>query len=459
MPDIKVKITREENAERFGCLVGDTVTVDFEVYVAAVVGSEIGNRHIEACKAQAIASRTYAVKRGVLSGKAISDSSATAQAFRIRRYDPDNYPKCIEAANATAGMILTYKGKAIDAVYSGNNGGILVSSSERWGNVCPYLVAKEDPWDAADGRDKYGHGVGMSQRGAVWAAEHGVGYQEILQFYYPGTALVSDYGEVETVNEKAETIIRLAKERLGCPYVFGALGQIRNGVQVFDCRGFTWWLLKQVGISISTVGATTQYNTTRDWTERGLTKDIPNLVCPVFKYRASDGRMSHTGMHIGNGQVIHCTSNGGVKYGSLTDSSWTHYAIPRGMYTAEEIKNARGNKTMRTLKVGSSGADVMELQQMLADLGYECGIADGIFGTKTKLAVAAFQEANGLTADGIVGVNTWAALQRMASPTENPVDEDDEAIASEGTVPLSEALAYQLYQELKAHFEGDGSDA
>ena len=60
---------------------------------------------------------------------------------------------------------------------------------------------------------------------------------------------------------------------------------------------------------------------------------MPNVVCPVFKYRASDGKMSHTGMHLGNGVILHCTSKGGVKYGSLSDTTWTHYAIPKNLYT------------------------------------------------------------------------------------------------------------------------------
>jgi len=38
---------------------------------------------------------------------------------------------------------------------------------------------------------RYGHGVGMSQRGAQWmAAEHGLPYREILSFYYPGMELI-----------------------------------------------------------------------------------------------------------------------------------------------------------------------------------------------------------------------------------------------------------------------------
>ena len=43
-------------------------------------------------------------------------------------------------------------------------------------------------------------------------------------------------------------------------------------------------------------------------------------------------------------------------------------------------------------------------------LGYDCGSVDGIFGSKTKAAVLAFQKANGLGADGIVGPLTWGKL-------------------------------------------------
>lgn len=230
--------------------------------------------------------------------------------------------------------------------------------------------------------------------------------------------------EAVPMNQKAETIIKLAKERIGCPYVFGACGEIKNGVQVFDCRGFTWWLLHQVGISISQVGATTQYNTAGDWVERGLIRDMPDMVCPVFKYRAEDGKMSHTGMHIGGGQILHCTSNGGVKYGSTSDKSWTHYAIPKGLYTPEEIEAARRHEPVRTLKTGCSGDDVRELQEQLNALGFNCGTPDGIYGTRTKQAVMALQAANNLKADGIFGDQTRAALEAMQGGTEKPEDPD-----------------------------------
>ena len=63
-----------------------------------------------------------------------------------------------------------------------------------------------------------------------------------------------------------------------------------------------------------------------------------------------------------------------------------------------------------TLRLGSRGTAVLQLQQALNALGYDCGSVDGIFGSKTKAAVLAFQKANGLAADGIVGPLTWGKL-------------------------------------------------
>jgi len=46
---------------------------------------------------------------------------------------------------------------------------------------------------------------------------------------------------------------------------------------------------------------------------------------------------------------------------------------------------------MKTLKKGSKGTEVQQLQTMLKALGYDCGLADGAFGAKTDAAVRAFQ--------------------------------------------------------------------
>ena len=65
---------------------------------------------------------------------------------------------------------------------------------------------------------------------------------------------------------------------------------------------------------------------------------------------------------------------------------------------------------MPTVAIGDSGDAVTTLQTELNALGYDCGEADGFFGQNTLNAVLAFQTANGLDADGVVGAQTWAAL-------------------------------------------------
>ena len=61
-------------------------------------------------------------------------------------------------------------------------------------------------------------------------------------------------------------------------------------------------------------------------------------------------------------------------------------------------------------KYGSRGDEVTQIQTRLAELGYDPGAADGIFGARTQAAVRAFQQDYGLAVDGIVGDNTLRAL-------------------------------------------------
>lgn len=66
--------------------------------------------------------------------------------------------------------------------------------------------------------------------------------------------------------------------------------------------------------------------------------------------------------------------------------------------------------SLSTLRRGNQGSEVLVLQQYLADLGYLSTAPDGQFGSGTERAVKLFQEANGLTADGIAGVGTLSIL-------------------------------------------------
>lgn len=70
------------------------------------------------------------------------------------------------------------------------------------------------------------------------------------------------------------------------------------------------------------------------------------------------------------------------------------------------------------IKQGARGDDVKMIQKLLADTGFYAGEIDGIFGGGTLAAVKDFQTFAGLKADGVVGKETIAYLQREKAETE-----------------------------------------
>lgn len=93
----------------------------------------------------------------------------------------------------------------------------------------------------------------------------------------------------------------------------------------------------------------------------------------------------------------------------------------------EETENEEIEETVFTsLRFGSTGTNVSTLQKNLSVLGYYYGEVTGHYGTKTRAAVRAFQKANGLTADGIAGKKTFAAVQAEIDQKAKPEEEEAE---------------------------------
>lgn len=78
--------------------------------------------------------------------------------------------------------------------------------------------------------------------------------------------------------------------------------------------------------------------------------------------------------------------------------------------------------TGTSLRLGATGDAVKAVQYRLKELGYYTGSRDGVFGEKTQLAVIAFQKRVGLTQDGVVGVQTLAALNGKDAPSATSAD-------------------------------------
>lgn len=72
------------------------------------------------------------------------------------------------------------------------------------------------------------------------------------------------------------------------------------------------------------------------------------------------------------------------------------------------------------LSVGAAGPDVQDLQSVLRLMGYYGGAINGQFNEETLIGVTRFQQAAGLSQDGIVGAATWTKLLPPA-PGETPV--------------------------------------
>ena len=218
-----------------------------------------------------------------------------------------------------------------------------------------------------------------------------------------------------TIKSKCQ-VIRADDPKSSCDGCKWYPGEERT--RIFDCRGFTRWILKVVyGFTLSGAGATSQWNSKVNWAAKGKIKTIPKdkLVC-VFQYNSDNGKMKHTGLAY-NGETVECQV--GVQHKKL-DSRWTHWALPKCVDPSyvppkeEPQKEEKPVKKHQTIRKGNHGEAVKTCQQMLQKLGYDLGVCgiDSDFGIATEKAVKAFQKDHNLTADGVVGEKTWTALEK-----------------------------------------------
>ena len=99
-------------------------------------------------------------------------------------------------------------------------------------------------------------------------------------------------------------------------------------VLAFDCRGFTYWILKQIyGWELKGAGATSQWNTESNWKSKGTIDTIPEntLVCLFYTQKGNPKVMQHTGLGY-KGETLECGN--GVQYFKTRNKKWTHWAIP-----------------------------------------------------------------------------------------------------------------------------------
>lgn len=264
----------------------EVFSLPLEEYVLHTLAGEMPASYpLEALKAQAVAARTYTARKAASLGGGgcdrhpeadICTSSAHCQAFRTTEQLQENWgndfdaywDKLARAVYETRGLVATYDGKPIEALYHASSGGATENSEYVFANARPYLVSVPTPEEAESkvtcsykeasrlleeacpglsiqpkdvpdlfrveersptgrvlvcrvGEEEltgkevrrifsldstqftpvfakdslifetrgYGHGVGMSQKGAGEMAKEGKDFREILTHYYTGIQL------------------------------------------------------------------------------------------------------------------------------------------------------------------------------------------------------------------------------------------------------------------------------
>lgn len=192
------------------------------------------------------------------------------------------------------------------------------------------------------------------------------------------------------------------------------------------CCVFVWWVFKKAGLSSLFYGGkkTAHCATLQTFYKKGGRAVTDYKAGDIVFFNFSGGK---TPQHVGivesvnkNGSLTTIEGNTGTS--DQTNGGAVMRRVrqlkhvvggARPKYDSSTPKTTGGSTVEITLKVlqeGSKGNTVKSLQLLLNGYGFQCGTADGVFGSRTSSAVKSFQKSKKLTEDGIVGKKTWEKL-------------------------------------------------
>lgn len=223
---------------------GQNVEMNLEEYLKGVVAAEMpAEFDLEALKAQAIAARTYAARQMRMYGGPgcphhpevdISTDPREGQAwlseqvlknkwgnFNYSRY----WAKISRAVEETRGMVLTYNGEMINALFHSTSGGKTEDPGEVWGQKIPYLKSVACPWDQNSPRFKGQKAFAISELEGILGPDAGV-----------ITAVKSGNTDLVQVVEKTASG-RIKKVRIGSKIFAGTMVREKLGL---NSTNFTW---------------------------------------------------------------------------------------------------------------------------------------------------------------------------------------------------------------------------
>ena len=196
------------------------VHVYMEDYMRGVLPYEMDNSFpLEALKAQAVAARTYALKK--MSAQAATYDVVDTTSDQVYNGTPSGNERCVQAVQETSGIVGTVNGEYMASYYTASNGGQTESVANAWGSGSySYLQIKDDPYDlknsASIAKSVTFYRDGTTSVPALTellrteaAAKLGVGYAEItsINFVLPHTP---KYDEPSRVYTKVDVGVTLA---------------------------------------------------------------------------------------------------------------------------------------------------------------------------------------------------------------------------------------------------------
>ncbi len=142
--------------------------------------------------------------------------------------------------------------------------------------------------------------VSVVSTSGSWAKVQRKGYTAWMR--KSSLALYASSSGSTSSGSKAEQVIAAAKAKQGCAYVYG-----KSGPSTFDCAGLVKYAFKQVGVSLSGSAKGQGYNAGTKVSYSQL--KAGDIVC--FDTVEDSDLSDHTGIYLGGGKFVHCSSAAG----------------------------------------------------------------------------------------------------------------------------------------------------
>lgn len=196
--------------------------------------------------------------------------------------------------------------------------------------------------------------------------------------------------------------VAYAAQEAGKPYVYGAVGP-----NAFDCSGLVQYVYRRLGVALPRT-AQQQYAATP---HVAMATARPG---DVLFFRDASGLVTHDAIYAGGDSMWAAPHTGRPVAKQAIYSASFVVGDATALRPGVARRPPETASALPTVQTGASGPVVYELQLRLRVR------ADGVFGAPTKAALQAFQRAQRLTADGVVGPRTWTALLRATVPNPSP---------------------------------------